>query len=310
VLRKLAKANCDLSAEHVYTHAEAFGLLEVSRALETPLCEAELEAAATLDPESGATPEFLERVVRRPGSWRRLRHYSARFSGPAVLHSASRVDRYWQMTWRDPVCPDLDCVHMDVRCEEGRGCEIYGEAPHYDKMVPLPFGEYIPLREYFPWLGDIIQGPGDFRAGTQALVFDGGIGRVAAPICYEGILSYVCDAFPDPDVLINVTNDAWFGTGAASALHGMLVTARATEMGLPVIRSTYSGISFVVEPHGDILYETGLFEEVSRPMDVRMAKVDTVFSAWGRWFSYLCIVGLLGGWILTASGRRSSSRAG
>src|SRR5690606_17314510 len=131
-------------------------------------------------------------------------------------------------TWRlvDADCEDADCAFVLVVCRPGRDCLVHRDAPHYDKMVPLPFGEYLPLAATFPWLGDIIKGPGNFRAGTEPVVFTAGGVRFATPICYEGILSYVCGAFEAPDLLVNVTNDAWFGQTAASALHGMLVAVR------------------------------------------------------------------------------------
>jgi apolipoprotein N-acyltransferase len=168
-------------------------------------------------------------------------------------------------------------------------------------MVPLPFGEYLPLASTFPWLAARIEGPGNFRAGEEAVVFDLSGTRVATPICYEGILGYVCDRFEAPDLIVNVTNDAWFGDGAASDLHGMLVTARATEMGIPVFRSAYSGISWVTEPHGRIYAETSLFVEENRVVPVRVGRVWTVYSWLGDWFVGFCAALLAALWFRRAT---------
>jgi apolipoprotein N-acyltransferase len=166
-------------------------------------------------------------------------------------------------------------------------------AGRYDKMVPLPFGEYFPLAETLPWLANMIEGPGDFRAGDTPVVFEGDHARMAAPICYEAILGPLCRSFEDVSLLINVTNDAWFGDTSASILHGMLAVIRSTELGIPLYRSAYTGISMVAEPHGVIHSQTPLFEEVSRVVGVRLATVPTLYGRFGDWFPMLCAGGLV-----------------
>ncbi|MFK7926793.1 MAG: apolipoprotein N-acyltransferase, partial [Myxococcota bacterium] len=125
-----------------------------------------------------------------------------------------------------------------------------GKMSRYDKLVPLPFGEYIPLAEYLPWLRELVQGPGNFQAGTEALVFKGNKANYGTPICYEAILPHVCRRFEGADMLINGSLDTWFGDTAAPHQHAMLATARATELGIPLFRNAYTGVSLVTEPHG------------------------------------------------------------
>jgi apolipoprotein N-acyltransferase len=98
----------------------------------------------------------------------------------------------------------------------------------YDKMVPLPFGEYIPLAETFPWLRDLVKGPGDFRKGKEPTIFeasdaDGEPYTYSAPICYEGILSWAMKPLSNVDLLVNITNDAWFGDTGCPHQHVMLI---------------------------------------------------------------------------------------
>ncbi len=173
----------------------------------------------------------------------------------------------------------------------GTGGEVLG---HYDKMVPLPFGEYLPLAETFPWLADLIEGPGAFRAGEDAVVFEAAHARIATPICYEAILGYVCRWFDRPQLLVNVTNDAWFGDTAATHLHGMLAAVRAVELGIPLYRSAYTGMSMASEPHGVIHAETEPFTKVDRVVEVRLASFDTPYRRWGDWFVAVCALGLIG----------------
>lgn len=162
----------------------------------------------------------------------------------------------------------------------------------YDKIIPLPFGEYMPLSEQFPHLWDWLQGPGSFRAGKVAVVFDTEVGRISTPICYEAILGRVCRRFEQPDVLVNVTNDAWFGDTAATYQHGMLAALRAVELGIPLVRSAYTGTSFIAEPHGHIYAQTGDFESVQRIVEVRKGNVPTLYARFGNWFVIVCVLGL------------------
>jgi apolipoprotein N-acyltransferase len=168
----------------------------------------------------------------------------------------------------------------------------------YDKMVPLPFGEYIPFSDTFPALKDIIQGPGDFKPGTVATVFqakdaNGQPYTYTVPICYEAILTDQMWKMADADLFINITNDAWFGDTASPHQHAMLAAAMATQFGRPMLRIAYTGMSFVVDPHGRIRGETEPFSEAATVESIPLLQVDTVFRRGGWLFPYLCLVGVL-----------------
>lgn len=203
----------------------------------------------------------------------------------------------------------------DLIVGAGRSVEVDGRLTHYnsvfafdaagtvvgryDKMIPLPFGEYFPFGSYFPGLADAIGGIGDFRAGTDASVLEVRGTRVAAPICYEAILPSVCRWFDDPDLFVNVTNDAWFGDTAAPHQHAMLAATRTTELGVPMVRSAYAGVSMVIEPHGVIHAETPVFERVQRRVVLRQRTFPTLYAWLGDWFVGLCVLGLGGAWLAT-----------
>lgn len=293
---RLVASGCDLAEIRVNTPYEAGVLAGVGESRdEAPECRATLLAKRQeMLGDMRLRPEFEGAMAATPGLWAKFRLQTERFDAPLVERGFSARGGTGLWALREASCSDQDCRMVIVRCRTGQGCFVGREAPHYDKMVPLPFGEYLPLAKTFPFLADIIKGPGNFRAGTEPVVFDSNGARFGTPICYEGILSYVCDRFPEIDLIVNVTNDAWFGPTAASDLHGMLVACRAIELGLPVFRSAYSGVSFVVEPHGVIRDETKLFEVVNRPVDVRIARIPTVFAAWGDWFTWLCLLGVIG----------------
>lgn len=301
---RLVAAGCDLQTVPLVTPWEATAVLAAGRAKEgDPDCLATVQAHAARWDTMQAPEGFV--VTASTGvSWPVLRTVSARFGAP-MQERRFHQDTVWAYHQLDAAgCTNDDCANLIMRCpRRGDGpCDVVPEPPHYDKLVPLPFGEYLPLREVFPWLADLIRGPGNFRAGTDPLVFDVGGIRFATPICYEGILSYVCTRFEGAELLINVTNDAWFGDGAASDLHGMLVLSRAMELGLPVVRSTYTGTSFVALPSGRVTDKTPLFTDVSRVVDVPQFTVRTVYARWGDWFVAACAV------LLAVLGLRARSR--
>jgi len=187
------------------------------------------------------------------------------------------------------------------------------QVTRYDKLVPLPFGEYIPFADYLPWLRELIQGPGQFQAGTEAIVFEGRKASYGTPICYEAILPHVTRRFEGATLLVNGTLDTWFGDTAAPHQHAMLASVRSYELGIPMFRSAYTGVSMVVEPHGNVVAETEPYVEVTRIVNVRMAQIPTVYrtlAAWGLqdWFAWLCGLGLLGGWLAAPWVRRQRAQ--
>ena len=164
----------------------------------------------------------------------------------------------------------------------------------YDKMVPLPFGEYIPGAETFPILKEWIKGPGDFQRGTEPVTFEietdtAGTVRFTTPICYEAIMSsLVRTQLADVDLMIVVTNDGWFGDTPAPHQHAMLSAIRAMELGVPQVRIAYTGVSLNILPNGDIEHETDPFTHVVRTVDIPVGRIPTVYSRIGDLFAYLC----------------------
>ena len=164
----------------------------------------------------------------------------------------------------------------------------------YDKMILLPFGEYIPLADTFPVIRNLIRGPGNFKAGEKVTYFQAGTKEegytFSTPICYEAILASQMEKMVDADLFINITNDAWFGDTASTHQHGMLAAVQPMEWGRPLVRIGYTGVSFVIEPHGRILYETKAFEEVAKVEVLRRAGFETVYRKGGWVYPWLWTV--------------------
>ena len=175
----------------------------------------------------------------------------------------------------------------------------------YDKIVRLVFGEYIPFGDVFPvfykWLpsaSHLERGDG-VRALTLPLA-GGGEARLGVLICYEGILpGFARDVFDlDPDVLINLTNDAWFGLSAERYLHFALALPRAIESRRAFVRATLNGVSAVVDPVGRIVEWTRTTGEEVIVRDVPLMRPWTLYQVIGDLFAWLCALAAARWWWL------------
>jgi apolipoprotein N-acyltransferase len=126
-----------------------------------------------------------------------------------------------------------------------------------DKIHLVPFGEYLPLAELLDRFGlqQIVAGPMTYAAGTlrKALSLPGGISAVPF-ICYEIIFpDLVANDAASGDILINVTNDAWFGDTPGPYQHFRQAQVRAAETGLPLLRAANTGISGAIDARGRVI---------------------------------------------------------
>lgn len=127
--------------------------------------------------------------------------------------------------------------------------------PRYDKIHLVPYGEYVPLARMTPFVRRFVEAIGEFEAGTGPVVWDIGSARLSPLICYEAIFPPLARraALSGADVLVNLTNDGWFGTSAGPAQHLALARMRAIETGRPLVRAANTGISAVFDTRGRVL---------------------------------------------------------
>lgn len=132
----------------------------------------------------------------------------------------------------------------------------------YDKMHLVPFGEYVPLREWVEWLGlrQVVPIPIGFAMGTTRPTLAAHPAPPFAPlICYEIIFpEEIIGSGERPGWILNVTNDDWFGDTPGPRQHLQQAIVRAVEQGLPLVRSANSGISAIVDPYGRVLHSLDL----------------------------------------------------
>ena len=170
----------------------------------------------------------------------------------------------------------------------------------YDKIHLVPLGEYLPFQDFLESLGfmQLTGVRGGFSSGTGSPLLAVPGAPLARPlICYEII-------FPDeiasrgarPGWLLNVTNDAWFGSSAGPYQHFHQAQVRAIEQGLPVARAANTGISAVIDPYGRILAEIGLGEQGVIDTDLPKAGPATFFVQFGIGLEMLLLTLVLSGW--------------
>lgn len=177
----------------------------------------------------------------------------------------------------------------------------------YDKNHLVIMGEYVPLAGIFPWLRQLVPPGGDLTAGKNVgiLEVDGSGIKIAPLICFEDSVPEVVRRAAQklPHLLVNLTNDAWFGNSAGSRQHLENARMRAIEVRLPLLRATNDGVTALISPLGVILAElrgeTGSVREpgfIRGEMELTEPRT-TVYTRWGDWpvwlSASLILVGLV-----------------
>ncbi|MDA9818305.1 apolipoprotein N-acyltransferase, partial [Flavobacteriaceae bacterium] len=133
---------------------------------------------------------------------------------------------------------------------------------YYDKVKLVPFGEYVPLRKFLPFIKKITFGMLDFSRGEKSQLISLGkdLPNIISSICYE--TSYIFGVYPKKEnsILINVTNDAWYGNSSGPYQNFEMAIFRAIENKLPVVRASNNGISGVIDAYGRVIEKTKLNE--------------------------------------------------
>jgi apolipoprotein N-acyltransferase len=171
---------------------------------------------------------------------------------------------------------------------------------HYAKAHLVPYGEYLPLQDYLGFIGlqRLVAGTIPYAPGPGPRTLDlGAQGRAGVQICYEIVFSgQVVDRDDRPDYIFNPSNDGWFGSWGPPQ-HLAQARLRAIEEGLPVLRSTTTGISAVIDPNGIVRQAIPTGEADSVEGFVPAAKAPTLFAQLGNalplaWAAFLAVLGL------------------
>lgn len=165
----------------------------------------------------------------------------------------------------------------------------------YDKQILLPFGEYYPT-----WVGGVPglrglveahMGPLEFTPGGGPTLLQTRAGRrLGAPICYEATYPELVGSLVSAgaEVLINLTNDAWFEESAGAAQHLAMARLRAVEHRIPLLRAANTGISALILPSGALRSRLGIGERGVLEVDVPIVGVGSVYTRVGDLFALCC----------------------
>ncbi|MDG1436358.1 MAG: apolipoprotein N-acyltransferase [Rickettsiaceae bacterium] len=153
----------------------------------------------------------------------------------------------------------------------------------YHKSHLVPFGEYIPLSDYIP-LQKLTPGAMPYTEGKRFVAHLKNLDLYIHPlICYESIFSEeVCISNKDADIMINVTNDSWYGNSSGPYQHFEISRMRSVENGLPMVRAANNGISAIIDPSGRVLksLELDQIDIIDSNIPLKLSS-PTIYSEWG-----------------------------
>jgi apolipoprotein N-acyltransferase len=168
---------------------------------------------------------------------------------------------------------------------------------HYRKQHLVPFGEFIPLRPLLGWLiNGVLDIPmGDLARGeARQEPLDAAGQRVAANICYEDVFGEeIIRALPEATLLINFTNDAWYGRSHAAAQHNQISQLRALETGRMMLRATNTGVTSIIGADGRVLRQLPQHREAVLNGMAQGYQGITPYVRWGNTAVMLLIAAML-----------------
>jgi apolipoprotein N-acyltransferase len=159
----------------------------------------------------------------------------------------------------------------------------------YDKIQLVPFGEYIPPA--FDFVNRITGEAGDFKPGTRVVTMPVDGHRIGVFICYESAFPHLVRQFTlqGGQMLVNLSNDGYFGDSAAREQHLSLVRMRAAENARWILRATNDGITAMIDPAGRVTDTIPSHTETSELMRFNYASEVTAYTRYGDWFPWTCL---------------------
>ncbi len=181
---------------------------------------------------------------------------------------------------------------------------------YYDKAHLVPYGEYVPLRRFFPFIGKMVPMVGDFVEGPPGRVLSMPETNLGTLICFESIFPYLSRAMVQngAGILVNITNDAWFGRTSAPYQHLAMSVTRAVENRVSLARAANTGISALAAPDGSIIWQSDLYTTAAHTDPLPLLSGGSLYTRYGDIFAWLscglALLGLAGGLALGKRGRR------
>jgi apolipoprotein N-acyltransferase len=182
--------------------------------------------------------------------------------------------------------------HLDIFNSSGLFAPD-GSLERYNKNHLLPFGEQLPLSWKFRWLRRINFGQSNFMRGDARPPIAAAGTKFTPLICFESVFPYLCRRGVEQgsELLVNITNDGWFGDTPGAIQHAQMCIMRAVEFRRYLVRSANSGVSMVVDPAGRVVTSLGLYEHGILTFNVAALEKRTIYSRYGDWpVFWWCVV--------------------
>ena len=163
----------------------------------------------------------------------------------------------------------------------------------YDKTHLAMFGEYLPLADTFPVLHRLSPNSGSFTPGNHVKPLTFGRWRISTPICFEATLPRLIRQMVvsgEPHLIVNLTNDAWFGDTQQPWIHLRLAQLRAIEHRRYLVRATNSGVSAIIDPVGRVVASTAVGRRENLRATVHMMRGWTPYGRLGDWPGWLSVM--------------------
>jgi apolipoprotein N-acyltransferase len=202
----------------------------------------------------------------------------------------------------------IGSLGVDRTSASARGYFLYDSASlfnaqgiysgRYDKIHLVPWGEYIPFKEFFSFADKLTEGVGDMDRGSRRDVFSTGGHRYGVFVCYESIFGEEVRQFAanGAEVLVQISDDGWYGDSGAPWQHLNMARMRAIENHRWLLRSTNTGITTTIDPAGHMAGQAPRHVRAAFefPFEFTPASTQTFYTRHGDWFAWLCAAGTAG----------------
>ena len=182
----------------------------------------------------------------------------------------------------------------------------------YKKRHLVAFGEYIPLRQFLGWLDGLIVLPAsDMNKADEPVVLQAAGEKFSSSICYEDAYgNEMADMLPEATLLLNISNDAWFGDSLAPHQHLEIARMRSLELGRDLLRANNTGITAIVDYQGKVKQAAPQFEVTALTGTVQPRTGSTPFVVWENGAIVLLMLLVSGlAFVLENRGSRNAMRA-
>jgi apolipoprotein N-acyltransferase len=162
----------------------------------------------------------------------------------------------------------------------------------YDKVHLVPFGEYLPFPRLFAFAGGLTKAVGEFTAGASRAPLDAGGKELGVFICYESVFPGEVRqfAYQGAQVLVNLSNDGWYGDSGAYAQHLNQTRMRAMENDRWLLSATNTGVTASIDPYGRVVARLPRKERAALVAPYSPTSVTTFYTRHGDWFCWLCAI--------------------